>query len=241
MIVRLAPCFVAAALLCGCPNEIDSTSLAAKPVAKAAVDENDPRVVRDGEDLYPAAAMERAEQQQRAAVPGLGSGKPDESNGECRLYAPKLPSPECCNSEYGFDVDTVQKACGLELYLGESFQYSCGYYFHKEGKPVWMRMGHLPDADPKTAADAHDKKLRDVTKNPQYASTPVPGVEGALWSGHDGNRWAFLPGWSHARQLSWRSETCSDEGVIEVMKQLVAAKEPAKNAKRVDLLPKARM
>jgi hypothetical protein len=107
-----------------------------------------------------------------------------------------------------------------ELYLGESFQYSCGYYFHKEGKPVWMRMGHLPDADPKTAADAHDKKLRDVTKNPQYASTPVPGVEGALWSGHDGNRWAFLPGWSHARQLSWRSETCSDEGVIAVMKQL---------------------
>jgi len=242
MIARLASVLLAAALLGGCPNEIDPASLAPRAAGKAAVDENDPRVVKDGEDLYPAAAIERAEQLQKpTAAGGLGSGKPDESNGECRLFAPKLPSPECCKPEYGFDAETVQKACGLELFLGESFQYSCGYYFHKGGKPVWMRMGHLPDSDPNVSADAHDKKMRDVTKNPAYASTPVPGVDGALWSAHEDNRWAFLPGWAHVRQLSWRSETCSDEGVIEVIKQLVAAKEPPKQAKRVDLLPKARM
>jgi hypothetical protein len=242
MIDRTVPVFLAVALLAGgCPTEIAPASLSAKP--DKAVDEKDPRVVRDGEDLYPAAAIERAEQNAKPDEPtGLGSGKPDESNGECRLFAPKLPQPECCKPEYGFDVATVQKACGLDLFLGESFQFSCGYYFHDEGKsPLWMRLGHLPDTDPKASAKAHDAKMRDVTKKADYASQPVPGVPGALWSEHEGNRWAFLPGWSRVRQLSWRTETCSDEGIIEVMKQLVAAKEPAKGAARVDLLPKARM
>ena len=243
MIARLVPVFVLAALSCGCPNEIDPASLAPKSTAKAAVvDETDPRVVRDGEDLYPAAAIERAEELAKPTpVAGLGSGVPDETNGQCRLFAPKLPSPECCKAEYGFDAEAVREACGLELFLGESFQYSCGYYFHRDGQPVWMRMGHLPDADPKAAADAHDMKMRTVTKNPTYASKPVPGVEGALWSSHENNRWAFLPGWTRARQLSWHKDTCSDEAVFAVIKQLVAAKEPAKNAKRLDLVPKARM
>jgi hypothetical protein len=35
MIARLVPLFVGAALVCGCPNEIDSASLAPKPVANA--------------------------------------------------------------------------------------------------------------------------------------------------------------------------------------------------------------
>jgi hypothetical protein len=226
----------------GCPSEIDPASLAAKPVAKA-VDETDPRVVRDGDDLYPAASIERAKEGTRQEPPpGLGSGKPDETNGKCRLFAPKLPDPECCKSEWGFDVDTVQKACELELFLGESWQYSCGYYFHKTGSaPIWFRMGHLPDADPKAAAAAHDQKLRDLTNNPAYASTPVPGVEGALWSEHDGTRWAFIPGWDKARQLSWKSGTCSEAGIIEIIQKLASAKQPAKGAERPGLLPKARM
>jgi hypothetical protein len=243
MIARLAPLLVVAALSCGCPNEIDSASLAPKSSAKApVVDESDPRVVRDGEDLYPAASMERAAQTERPTnEAGLGSGKPDESNGECRLFAPKLPDPACCKPQYGFDVETVKKACGLDLFLGESFQYSCGYYFHKTDKPVWMRMGHLPDTDPKASAEAHDKKMRDVTKNPAYASKPVPGVEGALFSAHENNRWAFIPGWTRVRQLSWHTDTCTDEAVFEVIKQLAAAKEPPKNTKRADLVPTASM
>jgi hypothetical protein len=239
--VGLSLLFVALATASGCPNEIDASSLAPKAAAKS-VDEQDPRVVRDGEDLYPAASIERAKETEKPETPtGLGSGKPDESNGECRLFAPKLAAPECCKSEYGFDIDAVQKACGLDLFLGESFQYSCGYYFNEEGKsPQWMRMGLLPEKDPKVSASAHDKKLRDITKNPQYSSSPVPGVEGALWSGHDGNRWAFLPGWEHVRQLSWRDETCDEAGMIKVIEQLVAAKQPPKGARRQGLLPKAR-
>ena len=243
MIARLAPVIFAAALLGDYPNEIDPASLAPRAAAKAAVDENDPRVVKDGEDLYPAAAIERAEQLQKpAAAGGLGSGKPDETNGECRLFAPKLPSPECCKPEYGFDAEVVQRACGLDLFLGESFQYSCGYYFHEEGSPpVWFRMSMLPDAKAKDAADTHDRKLRQVAKNPELASTPVPGVEGAYWSEHDGNRWAFVPGWDKTRQLSWKSGTCSDEGIVEIIRQLVAAKPAPKGSTRPGLLPKARM
>lgn len=227
----------------GCPSEIDPGNFAPKAAAKATIDEKDPRVVRDGEDLYPAESIERVKEIARPDTTGaLGSGKPDETNGECRLFAPKLPNPECCKSEWGFDVDVVQKACDLEVFLGESWQYSCGYYFHKTGAaPIWFRMGHLPDADPKVAAAGHDLKLRDITKNPSYASTPVPGVEGALWSEHDGNRWAFIPGWDKARQLSWKSGTCSEEGIIEIIRQLANAKQPEKGAKRSGLLPKARM
>lgn len=226
----------------GCPSEIDPVSMAPKAAAKT-IDESDPRVVKDGEDLYPAQSIERAKEASRPEpTAGLGSGKPDESNGECRLFAPKLPSPECCKSEWGFDVDKVMQECGLEVYLGESWQYSCGYYFAKTGSPpIWFRMGHLPDADPKAAAVGHDMKLRDITKNPTFASTPVPGVEGALWSEHDGNRWAFIPGWDKARQLSWKSGTCSEAGIIAVIEQLAAAKQPDKGAKRSGLLPKARM
>ena len=225
-----------------CPNEIDPTSLAPKPAPKP-VDETDPRVVKDGEDLYPAATIERA---QKAAPepdgPALGSGKPDETNGECRLYAPKLPEPECCKGEFGFDAEVVQRACGLDLYLGESFQYSCGYYFHEEGvPPVWFRMSLLPDAKPKDAAHTHDRKVREISKNPAFASTPVPGVEGAFWSEHDGNRWAFVPGWDKTRQLSWKSGTCSDEGIVEILRQLVAAQPAPKGSQRPGLLPKARM
>jgi hypothetical protein len=225
-----------------CPTEIDPASLAPKPIAKP-VDENDQRVVKDGEDLYPAATVERTAKAEPAPDgPAPGSGKPDESNGECRLYAPKLPEPECCKPEYGFDADVVQRACDLDLYLGESFQYSCGYYFHEEGSPpIWFRMSVLPDAKAKDAADTHDRKVREISKNPSFASTAVPGVEGAYWSEHDGTRWAFVPGWDRTRQLSWKRGTCSDARIVEILQQLVAAKPAPKGSKRPGLLPKARM
>src|SRR5688500_13899078 len=206
----------ATALLLGCPSQVDVAAARPKPAAPSV--EEDPRVVRDGEDLYAADVIEKRQQlddavkAEEASAPG--SGKPDESNGVCRLFAPELPKPECCKAEYGFDAQQVQEACGFELYLGESFQYSCGYYFHKTGGlPSWFRMSFLPGATPAIAADAHDRKLRRAAKDESLKSTPVPGVEGALWSGHDGLRWAFLPGWKQVRQLSWRDRECSDEAM----------------------------
>ncbi|MFO0635663.1 MAG: hypothetical protein U0168_22710 [Nannocystaceae bacterium] len=231
----------------GCPTQVDPSTTAAKPKASV-IDENDPRVVRDGEDLYAAEAIERAEERARPHVgsdepppSGRGTGKPDESNGVCRLYAPKLPDPQCCEAEFGFDAELVQRSCGLELYLGESFYNSCGYYFHRTGiEPQWFRASFTAGATAKEAVQSHDRRLARITKNDAFASEPVPGIDGALWSAHNGIRWAFVPGWDRVRLLSWSQQACSDEAMLEVLRALVAAKQPPKGAPRLGLVPKAR-
>ncbi|MBC8072367.1 MAG: hypothetical protein IAG13_28855 [Deltaproteobacteria bacterium] len=231
-------------LLLGCPTPVDPAATQPAKRSDPVLDENDPRVVREGEDLYAAEVIEKREQQAALAEPAataLGSGKPDESNGMCRLYAPELPKPECCNGEWGFDADVVQRGCGFDLYLGESFQYTCGYYFLKTGKlPSWFRMSFVAGDTPADAANTHDRKLKRVAKDERLSSTPVPGVEGAMWSTHDGLRWAFLPGWSRVRQLSWRGTDCSDEAMAKVIAQLVTAVEPPAGAQREGLVPRSR-
>lgn len=228
-------------LLLGCPSEVNVPTRPAKRAAPV-VDETDPRVVRDGEDLYPVAAKARAEEKERPDEPsGLGTGKPDESNGVCRLYAPRLPNPECCKGEYGVDADFVAKTCGHELYLGESFQGTCGYYFHRTGdEPRWLRASFVEGATPEDAAKVHDTKMKRVTKNDAFASEPVPGVEGALWSRNERLRWAFVPGWDKVRMVSWSSETCTDDAAAKVLAQIAAAKQPAAGTPRQGLVPRAR-
>jgi hypothetical protein len=239
----IRPTALVALLACGCPAQVEH--LPGKQAAKAppVVDESDPRVVRDGNDLYAAgAAPPKPSPAPVEASTSPGTGRPDESNGECRLYAPELPNPHCCNVEYGFDVDAVQAACGHDLYLGESFHYTCGYYFHAEsGLPVWFRTALVAGHDVSAAAGAHDRKLREVTKNPAFRSAPVPGIPGALWSEHDGLHWAFLPGWPKVREVSWRDDSCSEEGVLKVLAQMAEAVPPEKGAKRLGMLPKARL
>lgn len=246
--LRPLPCLsLFAALAAGCPAQVDPAATAAKPKPNV-IDENDPRVVRDGEDLYPVESVQRAQERERpsitdeVAVPiSRGTGRPDESNGVCRLYAPELADPQCCAAEIGFDADVVQRACGLELYLGESHVNSCGYYFHRTGaEPLWFRGSFVNGATPADAARSHDTRLQRISKNPQFASEPVPGVEGALWSTHQGMRWAFLPGWDRVRLVSWTQEACSDAAVVEVLKQLMTAKQPPAGAPRLGLVPKAR-
>lgn len=232
----------AALLLIGCPAQVDVEAARPKPNAPPPI-EDDPRVVRDGEDLYAADVIEKRQEQDEAAKPatGLGSGKPDESNGKCRLFAPELPKPDCCEGEYGFDAGVLQEACGFDVYLGESFQYSCGYYFLRTGSfPSWFRMSFIAGDTPQAAADVHDQKLRRVAKKDSLTSTPVPGVAGALWSEHDGLRWAFLPAWKRVRQLSWKQSECSDEAMAKVIAQIVAAEEPPPGTERSGLVPKAR-
>ena len=56
-------------------------------------------------------------------------------------------------------MDTVKKACGHDIYLGESFYHSCGYYFHSEEGPRWLRLSLIPETTPKEAAEHHDRKL----------------------------------------------------------------------------------
>lgn len=232
-----------ALVLLGCPSSTANPYGDKPPTPQPQVGADDPRVVvKDGE-LYTQKTIERAEERSPGSdeEPGLGSGRPDETNGVCRLYAPKLPHPQCCNAELGFDEETVRTACGYDVYLGESFRQSCGYYFHHEAGARWFRLSKLDEVSPAKAAEHHDRKLREALGDKYSPSTPVPGVEGAYWSRHEGYRWAFLPGWEHVRQLSWEGVSCSDEGIITVMKQIIAAKPAPPHTQRLGLVPKARM
>ncbi|MCX4239991.1 hypothetical protein [Paraliomyxa miuraensis] len=228
-------------LLPGCPSSTSNPYGDKKAPPAPEVGADDPRVVvKDGE-LYTQKTIERAEERMRDDGIGLGSGRPDETNGECRLFAPKLPHPQCCKGEFGFDVATVSEACGLPTYLGESFRNSCGYYFHHDEGPRWFRLSKLPETSAKQAADHHDRKMAESLGERYQPSTPVPGVEGAWWSRHENYRWAFLPGWDNVRQLSWEDASCSDEGITTVMAQVIAAKPAPDHAQRLALVPKARM
>jgi len=230
-------------LLLGCPSATGNPYGEQKKAPPPQAGADDPRVVEKDGDLYTQRTIERAEEKSRDSDPegGLGSGRPDETNGECRLFAPKLPQPQCCKAELGFDVETVKEACGYDIYLGESFRFSCGHYFHHDTGPRWMRLSKIPETTPREAAEHHDRKMQEALGEKYQGSTPVPGVEGAMWSRHEEYRWAFLPGWDNVRQLSWAAESCSDEGIKKVLAQIIAAKPAPEGAKRASLVPKARM
>lgn len=226
-------------LVCACPSTVEQLPHERKPTP-VVVDESDPRVVRVGDELYPRGAVTPIPDEGTGG-PTPGTGQPDESNGVCRLFAPKLPNPECCGAETGFDVERVREACGHDVYLGESFQQSCGYFFHnaKTGLPVSFRVSFMANLDPKTNAEHHAEELRERLHSDAQAE-PVPGVPDAWWVEHKGTHWAFVPGWDRVRQFSWRDDSCSREGVVAVIERLKQAKQPPAGAERPGLVPRAR-
>jgi hypothetical protein len=229
--------------LCACPSEVEHRYGQREPATPVEVDQTDPRVVKDGDDLYPAAVIERA--QARAPdpdpIPGRGSGKPDESNGVCRLFAPKLPAPQCCELEYGFDVATVRDACGHGVYLGESWYATCGYYFHlADGTPTWFRASFINEDTAKAAADAQAALLRTRMKVADATISPVPGTKDAYWVTHEDLGWAYFGGWPKVRQLAWHRSACDAEGLAEVIAQMERAVPPPEGAERQGLIPTAR-
>lgn len=222
----------------GCPARVQRDEIdPAGPVTKS----DDPRVVRDGADLYVADAAS-APVASAATPNSRGTGQPDESNGVCRLYAPELQNPICCAEEYGFDADSVRRVCGHQAYLGEHFRASCGYYFASEGRPyTWFRASFIPQAKTtKEAADSHDRTFQRRGKRPDFRSDPIPGLPGAYWSRDAELRWAFLPGWSKVRRVTWRDDACPEEKIVEVLAGISAAKEPPAGAERPGLVPVAR-
>jgi hypothetical protein len=235
-------------LTLGCPAKVpgpqqdqaDSTVGDPTPANVPITPADDPRVVRDTNDLYDVDEPTPAPD---PAALGLGSGEPDETNAVCRLYAPKLPDPECCPFEVGFDAEAIRELCGHPVYLGESLQHSCGFFFGStdpKAPPVFMRGSKLINTSVADAAKQHDERLRMALDKPEFASTPVPGVEGAVWSAAEGLHWAFLPGWDNVRQISWNDAACPDEKMPEVLKLIAGARQPPPNAPREGLLPTAR-
>lgn len=229
-------------LATGCPAQVNDV----KPVKKAPVpqvDESDPRVVKDGEDLYAENALKGSQVQEEP--PNKGSGKTDESNGFCRLYAPKLPEPHCCQGEFGFDAQTVSKACGKSMYLGESFQNTCGYYFMdpEQGSPVWFRSSFVELPTAKEAAEAFANRVAMRFGAQDVSAKPMPGIEGVYTVAYEGLAYAWFkgdPSWPLVRRLAWKDETCDAEGIHEIVSQMVRAKSPKKGERRLGLVPKAR-
>lgn len=241
----LAP--VLAALLgplTACPQATQPAPDAQPGDAPPSID--DKRVVADTADYY---AADHVPSQTPAAVASAtpaapGSGRPDESNGKCRLYAPELPDPQCCERQLGFDVEVVKRACGLKLYLGESYHATCGYHFLPEvtttGTPAtWFRLSTVRGATAREAAEAHDTYTRKISRDPSFTSVPIPGITGAYWSAQDDLHWAFLPGWSVVRQFTWQTGSCSDEGIRQILEHLITTPEIPAGAVRRGLIPGA--
>jgi len=231
------------ALSLGCPAQAPTPEGASAgvgaPPGVSVVVEDDPRLVRDSDDLYVAESAPNPP----APAPALGAGRPDTSNGECKLFSPKLPQPECCPRETGFDAERVKQLCGHALYMGESLYQSCGYYYlpNMDGSfPVALRGSRLKRETVEQAAEVHDLRMAHTLGRPDFASTPVPGVEGAMWSSHEGVHWAFVPGWSMVRMLSWTDDACPIEAMPAVLKLMAEAKEVAAEAPRPGLVPLAR-
>lgn len=225
-----------------CPAEVEHRPGTPTPRPEPQAGADDPRVHADGEDLYSADVVERAQEKQRdfADDPALGRGRPDESNGVCRLYAPKLPTPECCPTEFGFDVATVREACGLDVYMGESWQFSCGYYFHlPDGHDTWFRTAFVPGDTPEKAARKHAEDLTRRTKE-SFEAVPVEGLKDVWQVSRADLNWTFLPGWSGVRLLTWKDNACTQEGIGRVAKVMIDAEQPPKNARRNSLVPTAR-
>lgn len=232
----------------GCPAQAPRPEQqAAQPVDRSdetpagvlVADPEDDRVVRDSGDLYATESAPGS----GLGSPSLGSGRPDTSNGTCKLFSPQLPTPECCPFETGFDAEQVKQLCGHALYMGESLYQSCGYYFlpSMEGSfPVALRGSRLQRESVEEAAAVHDRRMAQTLERPDFASTPVPGVEGAMWSSNEDVHWALLPGWSLVRLVSWTADACPIEAMPAVLKLMVEAKEVSPEAPRPGLVPIAR-
>lgn len=200
----------------------------------------DPRVVEDTGDLYAAqSAPSAAKQPEAEPVKSPGTGRPDETNGVCRLYAPELPNPKCCEHTLGFDSKVAAETCGLQVYLGESFHNSCGFYFVPQpNTPAqWFRIATIMGDTPQKAAEDNLYTMRRT--DPNVTVEPVPDVPGAFWTRQNEYRWAFLPGWKTVRMFAWKTSSCSDDKIGGLLRHIIAAPEEVKAPRRDGLVPVA--
>ncbi|MBZ5713260.1 hypothetical protein [Nannocystis pusilla] len=235
--LHLAP--FALVLLAACPQAQPPAPTPTVDGAHPAPD--DPRVVAVTGDLYAAQAAPTALEQPEAdpAPKSPGTGRPDETNGVCRLYAPELPNPECCEHTLGFDSKVAAATCGLQVYLGESFHNSCGFYFVPEPNSLaqWFRIAFIMGDTPLQAAEDNLKVMRHT--DPTVTVEPVPDVPGAYWTRQNEYRWAFLPGWKSVRMFAWKTSSCSDDKVGGLLRHIIAAPEDIAGTRRDGLVPVA--
>jgi hypothetical protein len=226
--------------LLACPSELPEETVSAPSRVEAVKPTGNPRVVELDGELYAKDSPSIAPTGSETKVRSPGTGIPDETNGVCRLYAPKFPDPACCAFETGFDQRLAREICGLDVYLGESQRGSCGYFFTstRDAKASTFRVAPLAADTPRSAADKHAARLARQTKR-ELAAQRVPGVAGAWTVSFDNLHWAFLPGWNRVRQLSWTDDSCPSGRVNDLVAEVAAAVEPGPDDAK-PMLPTAR-
>jgi hypothetical protein len=235
--LALPTALIVLVVLTACPA--NPPALADQAPVKAEPLPDDPRVVQVGEDLY----RKKTSPVRDPAAANRGSGVPDETNGECRLFAPGYPNPECCPKETGFDAEAAQRICGHELYLGESIRRSCGYFFmHASagGTPLFFRVSTLLATDPKQARDEHLSQIRRTYRDSTIEQVAIKGVDDGYRSSANGLNWAHLPGWTQVRLVSWEDDACELEAVDELLAIIAHSPEPPAGSPRIGILPRAR-
>jgi len=203
-----------AASVLGCTVELERPAPAPAP----AVEATRARSV-SASRRQPLPVEDRAEPLADGSPRKPGSGRPDETNGVCRLFAPELPEPTCCPVDVGFDPSVAQAACGLSHFLGESQHFTCGHYFnHPRGETVWFRSS-IVHGSPQAAAEAQAGELAAALGVTARAE-PVPGLAGAVWVHHEETSWAFVPGEGGTRRLTWNTSSCSRSNVVALLVDL---------------------
>ena len=118
---------------------------------------------------------------------------------------------------------------------------SCGYFFSDETLTAHpsFRASLATGTDPKTVAEAEAQQLNFQLRTRDIKPEPIAGIKGAYMVRNDKYRWAFLPGWTYVRKISWTQQSCSDENMPELLKVIVEA-QPASATDQRPLIPTAR-
>ncbi|MCH9688008.1 MAG: hypothetical protein K0V04_41645, partial [Deltaproteobacteria bacterium] len=117
------------------------------------------------------------------------------------------------------------KACGFETFLGESETVNCELHYAAKGSApdVVVGLREYRSHDLEQAWALHRRSFpAEVTGE---TSGSQDGVPGSRWSSYEGQRWVFLPGWGHARRVSWAESDCTAAQIEPVLKAAVEARE----------------
>lgn len=191
----------------------------------------------------PAPASEAAEQ--AATAPASNAAAPPTPTPADDTTIPPAPPPtgytcttlepdkSCCAMRLGFDPLAIAEACELGSFLGESDDFGCELHYAgkdsagKESQPeVVLRLRELRHRDLESAWALHREGFRAPETKGEVSGT-IEGIPGSHWSAFEGRTWAFVPGWSHARQIGWHQSDCPIEQLTPILVGALAARQPA--------------
>lgn len=130
----------------------------------------------------------------------------------------------CCPSRLGLDPELVRDRCGWSEYLGERSELGCVHVFRdREGEPVELRITPIVGLTLARALELHERGFIDL--DPALVEREVWTASGGeiTWTGYEGRRWAFVPGWPEPRRVGWQTRDCADEPMLEVLRQMSEA------------------